>query len=273
MSRKIFAILAIATTAIAITAKACHNNEDAGRSPLSQTTTPAETQNYGDLLKVTLPANTPSQIKQYNGFTLSFNKNNSTPNYVAWELLASETDGTNSRTNKFWKDHEIDGCPAPSDYKNSGYDRGHMIPAADQKYSQDAMNDSFSMANITPQDHALNSKAWASLEKKCRLWAQRDSALIIIAGPIYTPQDNIRIGYQGIKVPSAFFKVIIAPYLQNPRGIAFIYPNMRAPGNMQNYSTTIREVEKITGFDFFPTLPDQIENQIETTSSFKEWNQ
>lgn len=226
-----------------------------------------------DLLYVDIPENIPSQIKSYKGFTLSFNKMNSTPNWVAWELLASETSGASSRTNKFWKDPDIDGCPETSDYKNSGFDRGHMIPAADQKWDPEAMHQSFVMANICPQDHALNARAWSTLEKKCRLWAQRDSALIIIAGPIYQPSDRTRIGYQGVRVPSAFFKVIAAPYIDSPRGIAFIYPNMRAPGNMQNYAVTIDEIEKITGFDFFAKLPKETQDIIESNFSFKEWNQ
>lgn len=238
----------------------------------AQTPDNAPTKHYPGLLNVEIPKEIPSQIKEYNGFTLSFNKNNATPNWVAWELLGSETQGDAERTNKFWKDDEIDGCAAKSDYKNSGYDRGHMIPAADQKWSEEAMHHSFSMANIVPQDHSLNTKAWNTLEKKCRLWAQRDSALIIIAGPIYEKTDTKRIGYSGVKVPSAFFKVILAPYLPQPRAIAFVYPNMRAPGNMQNYSTTIDEVERITGFDFFKSLPDDIENEVESKTSFKEWN-
>jgi endonuclease G len=93
-----------------------------------------------------------------------------------------------------------------------------------------------------------------------------------VSGPIYTESDTKRIGKTGVRVPSAFFKVIIAPYLDTPRGIGFIYPNMTSPGNMQNYSMTIDEVEKITGFDFFYNLPDEIESAVESKASFKEWN-
>lgn len=74
-------------------------------------------------------------------------------------------------------------------------------------------------------------------------------------------------------MPSAFFKVIAAPYIDSPRGIAFVYPNMRAPGNMQNYAVSIDEVEKITGFDFFAKLPEETQDIIESNFSFKEWNQ
>lgn len=219
-----------------------------------------------------VPEGTKEQIVEYEGFRVSFNEDNKTPNWVAWELLGTETDGVEKRYDKFWQDTNVRGCPTTRDYANSGYDRGHLCPAADQKWSRQAMIDCFSLTNIAPQDHALNAGAWSTLEKKERLWAQRDSAIVIIAGPIYEKTDNKKIGEAGVRVPSSFFKVIIAPYLDEPRGIGFIYPNMSSPGNMKDYSMSIDEVEKITGIDFFYNLPDDIENRIEAVASFKEWD-
>ena len=227
---------------------------------------------YEDLMSVKTPASVTSQLKDYEGFRVSFNKDNRTPNWVSWELLGTETDGAEPRYNKFWTDNEIEGCPDTKDYTNSGYDRGHMCPAADQKWSSTAMIHCFSLANMVPQEHALNNGAWKTLETKERLWAQRDSAIVIVAGPIYEKTDNKRIGNAGVRVPSSFFKVLIAPYLDEPRGIAFVYPNMSAPGNMENYVMTIRDVEKLTGYDFFYNLPDDIEEKVETVASFRDWN-
>lgn len=227
---------------------------------------------YPDLEVAKLCNDNSEQIKEYAGFTLSFNKENHTPNWVGWELLATEVGGSVARSNRFWSDDDIYECSTHADYKRSGYDRGHMIPAADQKWNEQAMDDCFVMANICPQDRALNSGAWNTLEDKCRLWAKRDSAIIIVAGPIYDKSDKIFIGESKVRVPSAFFKVIISPYTNTPKGIAFIYPNMSSPGNMQNYVMTIDQVEQITEIDFFYNLPDEIENKIESVSSFKEWN-
>lgn len=223
-----------------------------------------------DMAKV--PSDMKEQIVEYEGFRVSFNEDNKTPNWVAWELLGSETNGDEKRYDKFWQDINVKGCPTTRDYSNSGYDRGHLCPAADQKWSAKAMTDCFSLANIAPQNHSLNSGAWATLEKKERVWAMRDSAIVIIAGPIYEAGDTQRIGEAGVRVPSAFYKVIIAPYLDEPRGIGFIYPNMSSPGNMKDYSMPIDEVERITGIDFFYNLPDEIENKIEAVASFKEWD-
>lgn len=232
----------------------------------------ADGSNYQGLDRVKVPASLPSEEKDYEGFRVSFNADNRTPNWVAWELLGSETEGEVGRTNKFWQDEELEGCPATDDYKRSGFDRGHMCPAADQKWSQTAMEDCFVLANICPQDHSLNSGAWKTLEDKERQWARRDSRIVIVAGPIYENSDTQRIGEAGVRVPSAFFKVLLAPALDKPRAIGFVYPNMTAPGNMQNYSMTVDEVEKITGYDFFYNLPDDIENEVESKASFVEWN-
>ncbi len=230
------------------------------------------TKHIPNLTSADVPSAIPQQIKEYEGFIVNFNTSNRTPNYVAWELLGSETTGEHSRSNKFWRDETIKNCPSTGDYTRSGYDRGHMFPAADAKWSADAMEQCFSMANICPQKHALNGGAWKTLEEKERLWAKRDSALVIIAGPIYQKADNLRIGDAGVRVPSGFFKAIIAPYVAEPRGIAFIYPNDHAPGNMQLYALSIDDLEATIGFDLFPALPDSLENVIESSFSFRSWD-
>lgn len=226
---------------------------------------------FGNLEDVIIPVDLPTQIKHYEGFTVSFNKDNHTPNYVTWELLAEEVNGDAPRSDNFWQDLEIEGCPAYSDYTRSGYDRGHLCPAADQKWSEKAMIDCFVMSNMCPQDHQLNSGPWNTLENKERQWALRDKKLIIIAGPIYTEDDKLKIGTIGVRVPSAFFKVLLAPSIDSPRAIAFVYPNMSSPGNMQAYAMSVDELEELTGFDFFSSLPDELENKIEGSFSFTEW--
>ena len=227
---------------------------------------------YSGLDSLVLKADMPQQIKEYTGFKVSFNKDNHTPNYVAWELLASEISNDAERSNLFWQDMEIEGCPAYNDYSRSGYDRGHMCPAADQKWSSEAMNDCFVMANMCPQDHQLNSGAWLTLENKERQWALRDSAIVIVAGPIYESTDKKCIGNNHVRVPSAFFKAFLAPYVEEPRAIAFVYPNMSAPGNMQDYALSIDQLEELTGYDFFSALPDDLENKVESKFSFFEWD-
>lgn len=222
------------------------------------------------LLDVVTPAGTPEQVVRYTGFTSSFNRENRTPNWVAWELEDHETGGSEKRSDKFWADENVSGTSTPDDYRRSGYDRGHLCPAADQKWNPQAMHDCFVMTNMAPQQHALNSGAWNTLEDMTRRWARRDGRLIVVAGPLYSSTDRERIG-SGVRVPGAFFKAILAPDVTPARAIAFVYPNMSAPGNMQNYSMSIDELEQLTGFDFFSALPDDVENEVERASSFRDW--
>lgn len=259
------ALIVVVTVIFAVAAyRSTANNESSDARP-----EPASAGHYPDLHKAKGSA---GKQKDYEGFTVAFNPSNHTPDWVGWELTAAEVAGSESRSDNFWRDYDLDGCPDPSDYRNSGYDKGHLCPAADQKWSPEAMSDCFVMGNMAPQDHALNAGAWKTLEEKERLWAQRDSALVIVAGPIYKSSDKARIGEGGVRVPSAFFKVILAPYLPSPRAIGFIYPNMKSPGNMADYAMSVDDVETATGLDFFSTLPDDIEDEVESRYSFTEWN-
>lgn len=241
----------------------------------SDSSKPTETSpdiRLNELDKVTAAKGMPSIIKEYEGFTVNFNPENKTPNYVAWILQGHETEGATARSNNFWTDRDLEGCPDTRDYSRSGYDRGHMCPAGEQKWSDEAMLHSFVMANICPQKHELNTGAWKTLEDKERVWAKRDSAIVIVAGPIYDKSDKETIGKNKVRVPSAFFKVFLAPYADPIRAIGFVYPNMRCDGNMQAYAVSVDEVEKMTGLDFFAALPDEIENDIESSVPFKDWN-
>ncbi|MDE6741872.1 MAG: DNA/RNA non-specific endonuclease [Muribaculaceae bacterium] len=222
--------------------------------------------------KVTSAQGVPAVFKEYEGFTVSFNPENKTPNYVSWILHGRKTGGKVERSNKFWTDTDIDGCPDTRDYSRSGYDRGHMCPAGEQKWSDKAMHDCFVMTNMCPQNHELNKGAWNTLEEMERVWAKRDSAIVIVAGPIYDGTETETIGLAEVRVPSAFFKVLLAPFAEPMRAIGFVYPNMKCEGNMQAYAVSVDEVEKMTGFDFFTMLPDEIENDIEASVSFREWN-
>lgn len=269
--------IAFASALLIPTFNSCNTDKDEPKMPVSPDeptqTNPIKPAHYDGLENVTIPKGLTSQIKEYTGFTLSFNKDNRTPNYVAWELLGSEVSTEWPRKDNFWQDKDLDGCPLKTEYyySTSGYERGHMCPAADQRWSEQAMNDCFVMANMCPQLHDLNAGAWETLESKERMWAKRDSAILIIAGPIHT-EDDTYIEKSKVRVPSAFFKVLLAPYLDEPRGIAFVYPHMKCSGNMQDYATTIDEVEKMTGFDFFAALPDDIEKKVESSFSFTDWN-
>lgn len=223
---------------------------------------------------VALPEGTPQQVKEYTGFTVNFNKDNHTANYVAWELLKSETSGSANRDDfKYWVDSSMEGCLSTDfAYSTYSYERGHMCPAADQKWSEAAMNDSMVMTNMCPQYRSLNSGLWGTLENKERTWAKRDGAIWIVAGPIYYDDDDLYIGKAKARVPSAYFKAFLYIDTDNPRAIAFVFQNGANPGDIKEYAMTIDELEKQTGYDFFSALPDEIENKIEAEDSYSSWN-
>lgn len=221
------------------------------------------------LQEVKNPAGLREEIIPYTGMTVSFNRNTHEPNWVAWELLGSEVSGESGREPGFLVDPEIDGCALPEDYRNTGFDRGHMAPAGDMKWHSQAMRESFYMTNICPQSPDLNRGAWKKLEEKCRQRAEADSSLVIICGPVFDKSGPAaRIGGTGVAVPQSFFKVILAPFVEHPWAIGFIMPNGYVDGGMQKAAVPVDQVETLTGYDFFSALPDSIENDIEARCDF-----
>lgn len=212
-----------------------------------------------------------SQIIRHKGYVLSYNEQWRLPNWVGYELTAEETYGDIERTDWFDTDPEVKGvCPRHSDYTHSGYDRGHMAPAADMAWDKQAMVESFYMSNICPQVHGLNAGAWKQLETKVRTWAREDSAIIVVCGPI-VGISTITIGQNKVVVPEKFYKIVASPYARNPRGIAFIFNNETSNNPLYTYAVSIDSVERITGIDFLYNLPDSIENYIESNMDLESW--
>lgn len=243
-----------------------------GHSGESSREIPRQIPQASQLLSVVVPDDVPQQMVKYEGMNVNFNKVLHLPNYVAWELTSDETHGDNPRYNKFMCDADVEGCPDTWDYNYSGYDRGHMAPAGDMKWSGEAMRQTFYMTNICPQAKALNTGAWNRLESNCRKWAQRDSALVIICGPVISDKIDEYIGDNRVAVPKRFFKVILAPFAHPMRGIGFIMPNDRVEGGMQAAAMSIDSVEAVTGYDFFYTLDDDIKADVESQCDFHKWN-
>ena len=206
------------------------------------------------------------------GYTVSYNNELKIPNWVAWHLTAERLAGRASRGNSAF--HEDTDVPEPRvttyDYMNSGYDRGHMCPAADNKWDKQAMDESFLMTNICPQDASLNRGGWNSLEIQCRKWAEEYGDVYIVAGPILYRGKHKKIGENKVVVPEAFFKVVLC-LRGTPKAIAFIYKNAESKGPKADYVNSVDQVERITGIDFFPSLPDSIENRVEAASDFDIW--
>lgn len=207
------------------------------------------------------------------GYTTSYNPKTKQPNWVGWRLTAAHVDGEFLR--KGIKFHEDEDVPEPrakdEDYRGSGYDRGHMCPSGDNKWSQQAQEQSFLFTNICPQNHGLNAGDWNEMEQQCRKWAVEEGELYIVSGPIfYGSARHKSIGKNKIPVPEAFFKVVLS-MKGTPKAIGFIYKNQAGNRPKGDYVNTVDEVERITGIDFFPSLPDDVENKVEAKANIDDW--
>lgn len=225
-----------------------------------------------ELLSQDTPDGVPEQMLRRTGYTASYNKATKLPNWVAWHLTADRTTGPAKRSGvDFQADMDV---PAPraedSGYYGSGYDRGHMCPAADNKYSEKAMEESFLFTNMCPQNGNLNRGDWNEMEQACRRWAKEYGGVYIVCGPILYKGKHKTIGKNKVVVPEAFFKVVLRTG-ENPKAIGFIYKNAEGNRPKGDYVNTVDEVERITGIDFFPELPDDVENKVEATADIADW--
>lgn len=224
------------------------------------------------LVMQTSPKGTPEQILKRTGYVASYNKTTLLPNWVAWHLTAERTEGSAKRSGvDFAEDTEVPEPRATDwDYYNSGYDRGHMCPAADNKWSKKAMEESFLFTNMCPQNGNLNRGDWNEMEMACRKWAKKYGDLYIVCGPILYKGKHKTIGNNKVVVPEAFFKVVLRTG-DDPQAIGFIYKNTSGNRPKDSYVNTVDEVERITGIDFFPSLPDDVEKNVEATADIANW--
>lgn len=206
----------------------------------------------------------------YAGFTVWFDSARHIPACVTYELELHHLTGDNPRTDNFVADKAVGGCPLATSYSGSGFHRGHMAPAGDMTWSDVAIEQSFFMTNICPQDRSLNEGGWARLEEKCREWARRDSVLIIATGPVREASMDTIEG-SGVAIPKRFFKVILAPCSSVRRAIAFVYPNEACNDRLSRYAVSVDDVEALTGIDFFSVLPIDEQNRIESARNLQVW--
>lgn len=188
----------------------------------------------------------PEILISHDAYTVSYNTTTMCPNYVAWHLTEQRTIGTAERltTFKVEPDLPLQYQIKHADYTNSGYDRGHMCPAADNKCSVEYMTQSFYMSNVSPQTAMLNRGDWESLEEKCREWVKTCSDLYIVCGPIFDnqlPQYIAPANRPKVSVPDRFFKVVLS-LSGTPKAIGFIYYNDETKKSMRDYTVTIDEI-------------------------------
>lgn len=214
-------------------------------------------------------------LLQHYGYTVSYNSDLCIPNWVAWELNAEKLVERESRNKHFLPDPELpeEMAVTTDEYKNSGWDRGHMCPAGDNKYHWRAMDACFYMTNICPQNGNLNRGDWKELEEDCRRWAAREPVYIVCGPVLYRKPKYGFIGKRfSIRVPDAFFKVVLTGLQSGrPRAIGFLYKNEAGNRSRDKYVNTVDQLERLTSMDFFPALPDDVEERIEASYDLDDW--
>ena len=262
----------------------------------------ADTQNYGDIdlspspsgRAQSLDVNSSTEISHTNiedslilvsdrvgkseqilinkAFVTSYNKDTRNPNWSSWKLTSEHSEGEYSRDKEFFYEDERVSEPraTPADYTNSGYDRGHMCPAADNRWDRAAMHESFVMTNVCPQDRDMNKNTWNEIEQLCRIWSREYGAIYIVCGPMYLGNSFKSIGQNKIVVPDGFFKVVLRIGAE-PLGIGFICENKSDEDNEIVHVTTIKTIEDITGYTFWETLSDSLSIEVKSNSRLASW--
>lgn len=208
----------------------------------------------------------------YNGFVVNYNTQRLIPNWVAYELTAEEVAGDVPRAKGFSMDLDYkDRQAMREDYSNSGWDKGHMAPSADMKWSQSAMSESFYLTNVCPQNHELNGKDWQTLEKCVRDWAVQYGKVWVVCGPYVKENLYGTIGERKVMVPDGFFKAVLRQDGRNYKSIAFVFENNGNRQPIRSSVTSVNEVEALLGYDLFTNLNDWIEDRVESQANWEEW--
>jgi endonuclease G len=209
------------------------------------------------------PESTSGEIIVHKGFALSYNEEHEQAEWTAHELTKENLEKDwNSRNDNFLPDTKVrTGSATPDDYRGSGYDRGHLVPAADLAWDSEAMAESFLLSNISPQSGNFNKGIWRELEELTRNWAKKNGSLFVITGPVLTVEPKGVIGENEVSVPVAYYKVLLDYTEPGQKGIAFVIPNEVSYEPLFTFCTSIDEVEALTGINFFPDLLDGKEEE------------
>jgi endonuclease G len=210
-------------------------------------------------------------ITYHTGFALCYNKAHEQSNWVAYQLTSAETQGANKRTNKFKSDPKINvGTATDADYKQSGFDRGHLAPAADMAWSEKAMQESFYYSNMSPQVPSFNRGIWKKLEEQVRYWAMQFDEVYVTTGPVLT-SGLPYIGGNKVTVPDFYYKALLVYGNKGKQAIGFILPNQATQEPISSFVVTIDSLENLTGINFFTALQDEDEALIEANVHLLFW--
>ncbi len=221
-----------------------------------------------------LPAGTRGQVIDHGGFVLSYREDWEQAEWVAYILTRDHLDREwTKRDDHFRADPQVKGESAGlTDYRGSGYDRGHLAPFADFAWDAELADATFYLSNISPQARQFNGGIWRELEELTRDWARRDERLYVVTGPVIAHGEKGRIGHNQVAIPEEFYKVLLDLDEPQQKGIGFLIPNAISFEPLTRYAVSIDEVEAATGIDFFAELmPQALEDSLERVANPDFW--
>ncbi len=212
-----------------------------------------------------------NQILEYTQFSLSYNEQHEQADWVSYELTAEEVAAKLDRCDCFNTDDNVaTGSSSEKDYSSTGFDKGHLCPAADNNISEQANKESFLMSNMSPQLPQFNRGIWADLESWVRKQATEYQKLYVVTGPVFV--NNLgTISSKEITIPGYYYKTILRFDGTTAKTIAFLLPHVGAIGELKDYVVAVNSVETLTGLDFYPALSNSIENKAESQIELKTW--
>lgn len=226
------------------------------------------------IVRVELPSVThDEQVIDHIGYTTSYNSNTLNPNWVAYELTSWELQGESKGKNSFCWDPLVKGRKSNrEDYKNNlDWDKGHMAPKADMKWSIQAYEESFYLSNICPQNHQLNAGDWLKTENLARRIAEENTKIYIVCGPVFKDRKFGTLGENNVWIPDGFFKALLVFSGTTYESIGFYMSNEPQKNNLRSYVTTVDDIEKLISRDLFISLEDKLEDVVEGRVNYSFW--
>ncbi|RMA66496.1 DNA/RNA non-specific endonuclease [Ulvibacter antarcticus] len=218
-----------------------------------------------------LPTSTTGAIVNHTYYSLSYSEAHEQAEWVAYSLSKNQLSKNDIERPYFVEDRLVKTKSADwRNYKNSGFDRGHLCPAGDRRFSYDAYHETFLTSNISPQNHEFNSGIWNSLEQKVRFWAEKYDGVYVVTGGVL--KDGLPgIGEESVSVPEEFYKIILDASEGNYKAVAFLIPNEAQNGSFYDFAVPIDTIETKTGIDFFPNLSEAIQKKLESKIDLSAW--
>ena len=214
-----------------------------------------------------LPTSTTNNVYHHNAFTFSYAEEFEQSEWVAYYLDSNDMSSVDFERPYFNQDPIVITKSADwRNFKKSGYNKGHLCPAADRKSSYELYEQTFFTSNVSPQLYDFNAGIWNRMEQKVRYWAKRYDGVYVVTGGVLS--DNLKtIGKEKVAVPNYFYKIVLTK--DRSKMIGFLVPHQKTSKAIYEFVVSVDTIEQMTGIDFFPNLEDALETKLESVSNVK----